>query len=171
MDNNSSNINDISDILINIKNSYHNNIRLVVMSMPSLIWLIPLISFIMIPSQEKSIFLYGAVCITLLGMITTPKNIANELNFTSNFPSFHGMVLGYLAGYNTLKAFYNYETGYGFSTIVLTIILGVFITGYLYGFDNISDKILSISLGIFTGIIIGALFAHIESKMKDKDNS
>ncbi len=150
-----------------VSKQYSNNIGRLVKSLPSNLLILPLCIFLMSPSQSNAIFLYGAIFLSLMGMITTREVGIDEPDFIRNVPSFHGMALGYYAGYMTLQSFYKSKTAYVLSSVVFCIILSVILAAKLYGSDAAGKNILNVGGGTLIGFFVGCLFSYFEVKSKD----
>lgn len=156
--------------LANFKDSvmiqYGSNIDYLAKSLPSNLLIFPLCNFLMSPSQSNAIFLYGALFLTVLGIVTSNASGTGE-EFLKNMPSFHGMALGYYAGYKTLQSAYEGKTAYVLSSVVFCIILTIILTAQLYGMDTAGKNILNVGLGSIIGFFTGCLFSHFEYKTRE----
>ena len=139
-------------------------------SITTSIWLFPLCFFFLSPSYERATFLYGAIFVTLLGLICTPP-LASD--FMSNNPSFHGMALGYIAGYSAMDSIDASDPGYALASIVFCIILMIFLTAGLYGLNNVGKEIVRVGLGTLVGFGSGMAFsyANIQTRNTSQDSN
>lgn len=163
-----------TNIVEKILNSYKTSIIFAVKSLPASFFLFTLISFIMLPTHEKSIFLYGVIIVSILGVLTTrmKSDLPNDHFFEENFLSFHGLALGYIGGYNAYKSFRKYETAFGLGSIIFTIILTILMVHILYSDKNYEStkKIPIVGASVVIGFGIGCLFSHLQFNLKQNNS-
>tara|TARA_Y100000389_G_C17341432_1_gene453534 strand:+ start:269 stop:784 length:516 start_codon:yes stop_codon:yes gene_type:complete len=165
-----STITNLSTFVNDINRLFSENLDYSLKGLPTTLWLLPLCNFLMSPKNKNAVLLYGAICITIIGSLTSS---IQDQNFLKNIPSFHGMALGYFAGYAIFKSVSDAQTAYILSSIVFCLILTIFLTAKLYGIKNVSHNILNVGGGCILGIFIGCIFSYLEQKSSKNcsDNS
>ena len=153
---------DLKGKLISINSQYRANTKPFVDGLPTALLIIPLSMFLLSPTADRGMFLFGAVFTTLIGLLFTPA-MGGADHFMSNHPSFHGIALGYMVGYLLMENVMLSKLGSMLSTIVMGIMLTVLLTINLF-YDSVSKEILHVGLGVILGAIIGMFFCYAAFK-------
>ena len=152
-----------------IKYQYIANYDLFIKSLPTSILLIPLIIFLLSPSISRGVYLFGAIFISVISLTFTP--ISDPNNFITNYPSFHGLVLGYVVGYLLVENILLSKLGSMLSTGVMGLIMCSVLVLSLYNDSEVSKQILNVGLGWILGILVGGFFSYAEHKALEKEKN
>lgn len=162
-----SNSSQLTEKLTSIKKQYVENAYSFVNGIPTALILIPLTLFLLSPSSDRGIFLFGAIFTSIVALVFTPPSGGN--NFSNNYPSFHGLALGYVIGYSLMENILLSKVGSMLSSCVMGMIVGVGMTVALSTNATIANEMLHVGVGWILGIFIGMFFSYIQFKSKNPD--
>tara|TARA_Y100000389_G_scaffold204506_1_gene257510 strand:+ start:18743 stop:19411 length:669 start_codon:yes stop_codon:yes gene_type:complete len=155
-----------------ISKQYKDNYKSFIVSLPIILILIPLSLFLLSPSKNRGIYLFGAIFTTVFALVFTNNNNDDISHFLANKPSFHGLVLGYAVGYLLMENILLSKLGSMLASGVMGLILCVILTISID--DSLSShKVLNIGIGYILGVFIGMFFNYADKKTnknyKDED--
>tara|TARA_Y100000389_G_scaffold204989_1_gene261696 strand:+ start:11697 stop:12281 length:585 start_codon:yes stop_codon:yes gene_type:complete len=149
--------------LESIKTQFGENYPQFINGIPTAFILIPLILFLLSPSESSGIFLFGAIFTSIVALIfTNPKG----KSFCENYVSFHGLAIGYLVGYLLMDNIQKAKLGSMLSTCVMGLFIIVITTASLYKSSDIYKKLLHVGVGWLLGIFIGMFFSFSRHQLK-----
>lgn len=155
-------------MLESIKQQYIGNYKAFINGIPTAFVLIPLTMFFLSPSASRGIFLFGAIFASIVSLVFTP---IGGTHFIKNYPSFHGIALGYLVGYLLMESMIKSKLGSLLSTVVMGMILVVLLTVSIFEKSSIYRELLHVGIGAIIGTFVGMLFSfisHQNSKEEEK---
>ena len=145
-----------------ILRQYVDNYDYFVKSLPTAIIMIPLALFFLSPNESRGIYLFGAIFTVIVGLIFTPSSGGEH--FMNNYPSFHGLVIGYAVGYLLMENIILEKAGSMLSSGVMGLLLLGIVSGSLKSNNSGSKQMLYIGIGWLLGIVIGMFFSYAEFK-------
>jgi hypothetical protein len=153
--------------LDSIKKQLGENYKQMITGIPTAFILIPLVIFLLNPSESQGIFMFGVVFTSIVALIFTPNEGSN---FLKNKPSFHGLALGYLVGWFLMDNIQKSKLGSMLSAIVFGLLLVIILTASLDS-EHVWKLLLKIGIGFLLGIFIGMFFSFCNHQLKDiKEN-
>tara|TARA_B100001094_G_scaffold332985_1_gene407701 strand:- start:5891 stop:6445 length:555 start_codon:yes stop_codon:yes gene_type:complete len=157
--------NGIKATIDSIMNQYKENYKMFSLSLPTAFVLIPLYLFLLSPDSQRGIFLFGAIMSSIIALIFTP--VTNPDNFLNNYPSFPGIVLGYVVGYLMMENIHLSQLGSMLSTIVMGSIFAILLCVSIFDENDVYFQILNVGIGWLIGMAIGMIFSY--ASIKDKE--
>ena len=144
-----------------ILRQYVDNYDYFVKSLPTALLMIPLALFFLSPNESRGIYLFGAIFTVIVGLIFTPSG---GEHFMKNYPSFHGLAIGYAVGYLLMENIILEKAGSMLSSGVMGLLLLGIASASLTGGNVVYKDMLYIGIGWLLGIVIGMFFSYAEFK-------
>ena len=145
-----------------ILRQYVDNYDYFVKSLPTALLMIPLALFFLSPNESRGIYLFGAIFTVIVGLIFTPSSGGEH--FMKNYPSFHGLAIGYAVGYLLMENIILEKAGSMLSSGVMGLLLLGIASASLTGGNVVYKDMLYIGIGWLLGIVIGMFFSYAEFK-------
>ena len=156
--------NGIKASINSISEKYKENYKAFSLGLPTAFILIPLYIFLLSPTADRGIFLFGAIMSSIIALIFTP--VGNPDHFRSNYPSFPGIVLGYVVGYLMMENILSSKLGSMLSTIVMGSIFAILLCISIFDEKEVYSQILNVGIGWIIGMGIGMIFSYFSEKDK-----